>query len=219
MRSGICYIFGASDFSGRLLPPKKGDYMIAADGGYAHLSSLGIVPDLVVGDFDSLGDMPNHPHILRHPVEKDDTDTMLAVKTGLELGFREFLIYGGLGGHRLDHTVANLQTLSYIAEHGGRGYLLDEETVITAVKNGTLRFSPRARGTVSVFCLGADAEGVSLTGLKYPLNGATLTHAFPLGVSNSFTGAAAAVTVARGTVTVLWEKDITYCLDFSRSGS
>jgi len=101
---GCCVIFCAAEFDALARPLEKDDYIIAADGGWLACRKTGITPDLLLGDFDSLRTRPDFPNILRVPVEKDDTDTMLAVKTGLERGETEFHIYGGMGGRRTDHT-------------------------------------------------------------------------------------------------------------------
>ena len=111
----ICYLFGAMDPENVFFAANKDQFVIAADGGLRHLEDRGIVPDCIVGDFDSLGRVPAGDNIIQHPVEKDDTDMMLAVKTGLSLGCRTFVLYGGLGG-RIDHAYANYQTLCYLAE-------------------------------------------------------------------------------------------------------
>ena len=199
----ICYIFGSGEYGPEWPVPAAGDFLIAADGGYATLGSHGLIPDLLVGDFDSLGYVPDHPHIVRHPVEKDDTDVALALREGWARGFREFRIYGGLGG-RLDHTVANLQLLAGLARQGGAGYLLGENTVITALTAGRLEFPAEYRGILSVFAVGGPADGVTLTGVKYPLDGSKLTPEIPLGVSNEFLGGPAAVAVGKGTLLVMW---------------
>ena len=200
----ICCIIGAME-PGRLVLP-DGALVIAADGGLEHLERRGIVPDLIVGDFDSLGWAPEGSNVIRHPVEKDDTDMMLAVKTGLARGCRRFLLYGGLGG-RLDHAYANLQTLAYLADHGSQGWLLGGGMAVTAIRDGRLDFAPGRHGTVSVFCPGGEARGVDLDGLYYPLKDAVLTGSFPLGVSNQFTGGAASVAVREGTLLVMWEQE------------
>lgn len=116
-----CYIFGAGSFYGLDRCPRADDFIIAADGGWLACRKTGITPDLLLGDFDSLSTQPDFPNILRVPVEKDDTDTMLAVKTGLERGETEFHIYGGMGGRRTDHTIANFQALLYLARRGAQG--------------------------------------------------------------------------------------------------
>lgn len=137
-------------------------------------------------------------------MEKDDTDTMLAVKTGLARGYRAFVLCGCLGG-RLDHAYANLQALVFLARQGAQGWLLGQGIAVTAFRNGRLEFAPGHSGTISVFCPDGEAKGVDLTGLYYPLQDAVLTSAFPLGVSNQFTGEAAAVSVRDGTLLVMWE--------------
>jgi len=204
-----CFIAGAGEFCESALPV-SGDYIIAADGGYAALISRGITPDLIVGDFDSLAPdllsaVLNHPNVIRSSAEKDDTDMMLAVRHGMERRYKTFFINGGLGG-RLDQTLANIQILVYIADNGARGTLFGHGVCVTVIKNGELRFSRgEAGGTISVFSARDKAEGVTLKGLKYPLDDATLTNDSPLGVSNEFTGIPAVVSVREGTLIVIWD--------------
>ena len=202
---GSCIIFCAAGFEALARPIGAGDHVIAADGGLRHTRKLGITPDTVLGDFDSLGFTPEGANVF--PVEKDDTDAMLAVRRGLQLGYREFLLYGSLDGPRLDHTVANFQTLQYLADHGAVGYLIGNTTMVTVVKDGSIAFPAGATGTVSVFCMGPDAQGVTLEGLYYPLQNGTLTPGFPLGVSNHFTGANAKISVETGSLLVLWDRE------------
>ena len=133
-----CYIFGAGSFYGLDRCPRADDFIIAADGGWLACRKTGITPDLLLGDFDSLSTRPDFPNILRVPVEKDDTDTMLAVKTGLERGETEFHIYGGMGGRRTDHTIANFQALLYLARRGAQGWLYGQGERYTAVCGGTV---------------------------------------------------------------------------------
>ena len=130
---------------------------------------------------------------------------MLAIRRGLSLGYREFVLYGSLDGPRLDHTVANFQALQYLCDHGAFGILAGVNTMAAVVKNGSLCFPAGCEGTVSVFCHGSDAHGVTLKGLYYPLEKGTLTAGFPLGVSNHFTGAPAEVSVEDGSLLVIWE--------------
>lgn len=201
---GKCIVFCAAEFDRLACPIEPEDYVIAADGGLQHTQALGIEPQEILGDFDSLGYIPQDARVF--PVEKDDTDAMLAARRGLALGFREFLYYGSLDGKRLDHTVANYQTLQYLADHGARGYLVGQDFLVTVVKEGRIFFPEGTEGVISVFCLGADARGVSLRGLYYPLEGGTLTAGFPLGVSNHFTGAPAEISVEAGSLLVMWER-------------
>ena len=205
MMRSICYIVGACEPGKMLFLERNGSMVIAADGGLRYLKEQGVKADLVVGDFDSLGYVPQGEEIVRHPVEKDDTDTMLAVKLGLERGYRKFVLYGCVGG-RLDHTYANLQTLVYLARHGAQGYLRGDGMVSSAICSGEIHFPAQLSGTVSVFCPDGTAQGVNLRGLYYPLSDGELTSGFPLGVSNHFTGADACVSVENGTLLVMWEE-------------
>ena len=199
-----CVIFCAGGFDGLAEPIEKEDYILAADGGLAYVEHLGLTPDLVLGDFDSLGYVPEKAE--KFPVEKDDTDAMLAVRRGLELGFRRFLLYGSLDGERLDHTVANFQTLQFLADRGATGYLVGTRYIATVVKNAAVRFPESAQGVLSAFCMGADATGVTLTGLKYSVENSTLTAGFPLGVSNHFIGQKASVSVKNGSLLLLYDR-------------
>ena len=202
---GNCIIFCAAGFEELVQPIEKEDFVIAADGGLMHTEKLGIVPNEILGDFDSLGHVPEGANVF--PVEKDDTDAMLAVRRGLSLGYREFVLYGSLDGPRLDHTIANFQTLQFLADRGAVGYLAGTDYLVTVVQNGSIRFPAGCKGTISVFCMGKDAEDVTLEGLYYPLQHGTLTAGFPLGVSNHFTEEAAGITVRNGSILVLWDRE------------
>lgn len=242
-----CYIVGAGDFTPRGFAPVPGDLVLAADGGYRALCSLGYTPDLLLGDFDSLGDLPLPPDlpVLRFPARKDDTDTGLALRHGLDRGYRDFALYGCAGG-RVDHLLANLQSMARVSRLGAAIRLAAPEYDAWALTGpapdapapdasapstpapdasaphtsashasgpaphapdgpaATLTLPDRPGGTlVSVFCHGDRAEGVTLTGLSYPLDGADLTGDFPLGVSNRrLEGRPATVSVRRGTLLI-----------------
>ena len=200
-----CVIFCAGELDLPAVSTDPGDLIIAADGGVRHTEKLGICPHVILGDFDSLGYAPAGAQVF--PVEKDDTDAMLAVREGLNRGFREFVLYGALEGPRLDHTVANLQTLQFLADRGASGYLVGRHQTVTVVKEATLRFPAGTSGTISLFCMGADARGVTLTGLHYPLTDGILTPGFPLGVSNHFTGGVATVTVKTGSLLCIYNRE------------
>ena len=199
-----CIIFCAAEFDKLAAPIGNEDYVLAADGGLRHLEKLNIVPNGIIGDFDSLGFVPEGAEVF--PVEKDDTDAMLAAKKGLELGFRKFLFYGSLDGPRLDHTVANFQTLQYLADRGAVGYLVGNSHMVTVLKEGTITFPAREEGILSVFCMGADAQGVTISGAQYELENGTLTAGFPLGVSNHFVGNEVTVSVEKGSLLLLWNR-------------
>jgi len=199
-----CVIFCAAGFDGLAEPVRANDLVIAADGGYRHTCRLHLTPDVILGDFDSLGYIPDHANLF--PVEKDDTDAMLAIRHGLSRGCRRFVIYGGLDGSRLDHTLANFQALQFLAEQGAEGTLVGRDYIIRAVRNGTLRFDASAQGIISVFCMGSDARGVCIRGLQYELDNGTLRSGFPLGVSNHFVGRESSISVSDGTLLVFWDR-------------
>lgn len=189
------------------LPFQKGadDLTIAADGGLLALQKAGMTPDLLIGDFDSMQnpDLPIETVVL--PVEKDDTDMVYAVKEGFSRGYDQFVLYGGLGGNRLSHTLANLQLLAYIKNRGGHGLLVGGGTRIMVLQNESYTFPPHQKGHCSVLAYGGAAT-LSLEGLYYPLTRGEITPDFPLGVSNHFVGQESTVTVHKGTVAVVTEE-------------
>lgn len=203
---GICYIIGAGEFTPRGLKPQKGDFVIAADGGYLALRSVGIQPDLLMGDLDSLGSdypLPSDLPLERFPVQKDDTDTGIALAQGWSMGYRQFALYGCSGG-RVDHLLANWQSMCRYSQMGAEIRMAATDYDAYAITNQSFVLPKRPAGTtVSVFCHGDHAEGVSLEGLMYPLSNASLTNAFPLGVSNQHTDASAKITIQNGTLLII----------------
>lgn len=203
-KKGTCWIFGAGECGAAAERPGTDDFVIAADGGLMACRELGIEPDLAAGDFDSLGFEPEGLPVVRVPVAKDETDMLLCVRLALERGYRKLYLYGGTGG-RLDHTLANLQTLIWAARRGASAYLLDGDFVYTALIDGELELSGPEGGIFSVFCFGADAEGVYERGSLYTLDNARLDCGFPLGVSNHFLDGPARISVRRGELIVGWQ--------------
>ncbi len=201
----VCYIFAAGEYDNILFDKAiiDSDFIIAADGGYSYLKQNNILPDLAVGDFDSLCFIPKDVEVIQHPCEKDDTDMALAVNEGFRRGYNCFVIYGGLGG-RLDHTLANIQTLQFIAKNNGRGFLCNKDTIVTSIYNNSIKFSRNNMGTVSIFCLDKVAKGVTIKGLKYEVCDAELNSSTPLGVSNEFINKEAEITVIDGCLTIIY---------------
>jgi len=212
--SRIFVIFGAGELGTELPVIPKDAFIIAADAGLRYLEHTGIVPDLIVGDFDSLGSVPTGTHVITHRPEKEDTDMMLAIREALARNAEIIVIFGGMGG-RPDHEYANIQALAYIANAGCRAYLIGRGIVCTVIKNSHMDFSDRMRGTLSVFCHGAKATGVYLRGLKYPLTDHTLTSDYPLGVSNEFTAVPSSVSVREGLLLIMWEAQNFGITDFN----
>ncbi len=187
---------------------KAGDYVISCDRGYEAAQRFGVRPHLMVGDFDSYHG-PVDPAVPVHtvPARKDDTDTLLGARIGLEKGYREFLILGGFGG-RLDHTVANLQTLCFLAEQGAKGEIRANRNRAWVVRNGELALEPMEGWHISVFAADGPCEGVTLEGLSYPLQNYRMVPSFPIGVSNEFTGVTAHIWVDQGTLLVIASREV-----------
>ncbi|MBR5248420.1 MAG: thiamine diphosphokinase [Lachnospiraceae bacterium] len=206
---GNCIIIGAGDLTVGRIDHWEGDYIIAVDGGLSYCSVLELEPDLIIGDFDSVNDQEKQAialfeqqipdRVIRLKPEKDDTDMLAALKIALEMGFRSFRIYGGTGG-RLEHTLANIQCLLYLKNQGAQGYLCDGSSMIFVMKDEEVRFQPAMEGYLSLFSLGKEAKGVSIRGMKYPLENYTMTNDFPIGVSNEFIGEQGIITVEDGEV-------------------
>lgn len=182
---------------------RDADCVIAADAGYETARRLGVGADVLLGDYDS-APCPGHGALLL-PAEKDDTDTQAAAREAVRRGADEVVILGGLGG-RLDHTIANLHTLVFLARRGVRALLADEENEVRALLPGSYSIPARAGWYFSVFSAGETAEGVTLSGVKYPLDGYSMTNDFPIGVSNEFAAPAAAVRFTAGTLWLVLSK-------------
>lgn len=195
-----CIIIGAGEFSDRTWRYEKDDYLIAADGGYEYLKGMGVTPDLLIGDMDSIEqEYSEHElFIKRLPREKDDTDMLAAIKEGLALECTEFHIYGALGGKRIDHSIANIQCLLYLHNHGAKGRLYGAEDSMELLCNDKIYYPATRKGMLSVFALSQEAKGVTEQGLKYSIQNAVLTMDFPIGISNEFIGQESMIEVKEG---------------------
>lgn len=182
--------------------PHSGDFTLCADGGWKYARAAGVKPECVIGDFDS-SNAPEGENIERHPVMKDDTDTMLCAKRALREGYLEILLVGGFGG-RLDHTLANLQTMRYMAERGAHAIMDDGITRAETVLNGETRVQRRS-GKLSLFALSEKCEGVTIRGAQYELENGTLSAAFPLGVSNEYASDEVWIQVKKGCLLIVQE--------------
>ena len=207
MGQGICYLVCAGENTGLDFTLTANDYVIAVDGGFKVLEEAHITPDLVVGDFDTLGYCPTHPNVIRLNPRKDDTDTLAALKEGILEGFRCFHFYCGTGG-RIEHTIANIQLLAFLSQSGRQGFLHDGNSILTTITSSKLTISRRESGFVSVFSYSEECQGVNLHGLKYELTDAVLHNTFPLGISNEFKGTESSISVRKGTLLVVFPKEV-----------
>ncbi len=209
MQNKKCYIFaGAPDSRCTEVEFSDSRYVICADAGIVLAKRMGIRPDVLIGDFDAYRKkLPDDIEIIKRPPEKDDTDTMLAVKLAINRGYRHIVICGGLGG-RLDHTMANIQTLSYIMKHGAFGELAGDGNFAMLQGPGVKVYSRMSGYYFSIFSYTEECSGITTTGFKYPLKNATLKSSFPLGVSNQITGRSGVVSVDKGVLLVIFSKDM-----------
>lgn len=212
-KKGTCIIIGAGDLTVGSLPyNKEEDFVIAADGGLMYCGVLELEPDLIIGDFDSVDEEYKEAvaaicktvpeKVITLPAEKDDTDMLAAIKYGLSLGYERFRLYGANGG-RLEHTIANIQLLKYLKEQSAVGYIMDGTGMILLAQNETISFRDTMDGYINIFALNEKAHGVTIRGLKYELDHATLTNGMPIGISNEFIGVQSEVTVEDGTLLII----------------
>lgn len=184
----------------------KDDYIICADGGYSLAYKEGIIPNVVIGDFDSDKSNINfNGEIISYPSEKDDTDSMLCIKYALEKGFKNIIIAGGIGG-RLDHTIANIQSLAYAFEQGADIKMIDENNIVFILENNKIEIEKYKGWKLSIFALRPKCKGVSLYNVKYPLDNVILTDSFPLGISNEFKEGKAKIECTDGRLLIIITK-------------
>lgn len=181
----ICAIISGGEYN-TLTEIEKADFIICCDKGLEYALKSDILPNLVIGDFDSCEiKPPDEVNIITLPHEKDDTDTLYAVKTALENDFAEIWLYCALGG-RLDHLYANLQTAAFAAENCRLVKIFSSETQIYFINNRSLSIPYNSDCVLSVFSFNDQASGVSIKGAQYELDDAVLTNTFPIGISNEF---------------------------------
>lgn len=203
----VCAVFGGGDPVSAAAVRKElsgGELLIAADSGYLLMHSLGLEPDLILGDFDSAPE-PDFADKQVYPKQKDDTDLMLALKEGLSRGCDRFLIFGATGG-RLDHTYAAVQSLAYLLEHGASGVIVSDTERIELLAPGSYTLPAMKGYTLSLFAYTDSVGGLTVTGAEYTCEGITLRNSFPLGVSNSAEDSPAKVCFSKGIILVIRSK-------------
>lgn len=194
------------------------DCVICADNGYFWALQEEILPDLIIGDFDSLKDdslLPNsstptksYTEILRLPVEKDYTDTHVCIQEAVNRGFKHICIVGGIGG-RLDHTLANLQSIAWATDSFSdlEIYMLDKKNRIALLKNSEITLHGKPGETFSLISFSESCTGVNVKNAKWCLENAILTNHFPLGTSNEFLEAPCRISVEKGELLVIRSMD------------
>lgn len=195
-----CVIVGGADISNYSFirqTLRTDDYVIFCDSGLKHLKQLQVQPSLIVGDFDS----HENPHLdvetIVLPCEKDDTDTVYAVKEAVKRGFDDFLLIGVVGA-RLDHTLGNVSILLYLDSLGKHGCIIDDYSEMEIVSEKPVSVCDRY-AFFSLLNITGCAKGITITGAKYPLNGGEITCEYQYGISNEvLPGETAVVSVKCG---------------------
>ncbi len=183
----------------------KNAFVIAADGGYKTAMAAGITVDAFVGDLDSNGIAPDCADTTILPCEKDFSDVHTAVNRAINDGYKELYLIGCTNG-RADHYFANVALLEMIASSGAQGVLCDKCNRIRFVSAGTYQF-PKAAKYFSLLALDEKITGVTLKGLKYPLDGATVYRDKPIGISNEWVADCATVEIEEGRALLIFSED------------
>lgn len=179
------------------------DYIVCADSGYSYAKQAGILPDLIIGDFDSLKEeLPADTEIVKLNNRKDDTDTEHCVMECIRRGHRNFLLLGSIGG-RTDHTFANISILAFLSEYHYKGIARNNGEEIRILNKGTYDMSGNKGLIFSVFPYACEAVNVSYEGAEYPLDSFTLTYNVSRGISNVFNNDKASITVNDGRAILL----------------
>ena len=199
-----CVIVGSMNVDSRIQEYIDDSFLIAADGGLLNMEKNKITPALIIGDFDSLGFEPTGDNVIKHPVRKDDTDMMLAVKKAIDLGCQEIVIFGGCGG-RLDHTLANINTMVYALENGVNISTLDSENDLY-ITDSILKISHKDKDIFSLFAVEEKAI-VDIEGAEYSGSDIVISNDTTLGVSNSFVEEEVRINVVDGTVLIVVSKE------------
>lgn len=192
---------------------QKNDFILCADGGYKIAKQEQIIPHLLIGDFDSFKEeLPNQIEIIKHPVEKDDTDTMLCIKYAIEHDYDEIAIIGGMGG-RIDHTFSNIQSMCWAMDFWTSKklnrtiYICDSKNKVFFLEGGSITLEGNLGEKISLISYTDRCTGVYTNGLKWPLIDAVLTNSAPIGISNEFLDSKASISVAEGKLLITISKD------------
>ncbi|WP_235832543.1 thiamine diphosphokinase [Acetivibrio mesophilus] len=189
----------------------EADFIVCADGGALHLQKLGIKPDVLLGDFDSIEERyleyyrEQKVTILKYPTEKNMTDTELAVDTAIERGYKDIVIIGGTGT-RLDHTLSNIFLLRQMLDRGVRGRIVNEYNEIFLIDDCT-EVKAEEGYYLTLLPLTSKVEGITTKGLYYPLKGETIEMGSTRGVSNCFVSQEAQISITSGVLMVIKTRD------------
>ena len=206
MSESKCIILAASDFNQKELKKRKNDFLIVADAGYINFKKIRNLTnndiDLLIGDFDSIDEIPDGVEVKRLNPIKDDTDVLDAIKYALSLGYRNFELYGCIGG-RIEHSLANISALSFINKNKAKAKIINGNQIIELLCDETKEFNKEFKGYISLFSLSEESL-ININGLKYELNNHLLTNDFPLGIDNEFVGKDSRIEVVKGKILIIY---------------
>ena len=199
------------DFYINLFETNKPDYIICADGGARHLRRLGFIPDIIVGDLDSIGEKElkyyreNNVDIRKYPTEKDETDTQLAIRTAMGLPVNEIVLLGAIGS-RMDHTLANLYLLQSIVEKNYKACIINERNTIYLIDK-RIELEGEKGTLISLLPFSDQVTGITTKGLYYALNDDNMHKDNPYGVSNRFVEDSISISIDSGFLLVILSVD------------
>ncbi|MDD4082908.1 MAG: thiamine diphosphokinase [Sphaerochaetaceae bacterium] len=200
-----CVLVGSGEFNRNLFEKEKYDYLIAVDGGYDYLNQEA---DVLIGDFDSIKEIPKNlgtkTEKLTFPKKKDESDMLLAFNLAISKGYKNIRIYGGTGGERVEHSIANFSLLGHSSKIGIKTFLIGKDYTATSITNARLEFQEGYKGYISIFSMETETKDVNLINLKYEGNNLKLRSDYPLGLSNEFTNKKGIIEVGEGALLVIW---------------
>lgn len=200
-----CVLIGGGDCTVELLKAniRENDYIICADSGYDIANEAKLIPDLLIGDFDSIKSVPENIDKITLPVEKDVTDCVAAYYEGDKHGFKSFVLFGGTGG-RFEHTFANISLMANASKSGNFFEIVDEKHIYRCITNSSIKIEKKDNQQISVFAYGNKAFGVTEKGFHYLLNDYTLDpFDGALGTSNDIIDDYGEISVKNGTIIII----------------
>lgn len=189
------------------------DVILCADGGLEHAARCGITPDYMIGDFDSVSDKTLEEfktagvRYIMYPPEKDYTDTEICMDKAIKLGADEICIAAGIGS-RADHSLGNIGLLHILMEKGIKSYLISDDCTIYMCRNDSFSLKGEIGDTVSIIPYGGNIEGITLKGLKYPLDNAPISLGKPTGISNVMVDSECTISVKKGEIIIVHYRNI-----------
>lgn len=209
MNKAKCIIIAASDFNLNYLKKNKNDLLIVCDAGYLNFKKINNLNDndidLLIGDFDSLKDVPDNINTIKLNPIKDDTDVCDAIKYALSKGYLDFDLYACIGG-RLEHSLANISLLGFLKDNNASARIINGNQIIELLENESKCFDETFTSYFSCFPFSENAL-VTIKGMKYELENYILKNTFPLGIDNEFINEKSIIEVKQGKVLIIYYKN------------